>query len=102
MADYNRQRKQEFYLVLSQKGYYNLSGRLTSKTPGLSAGEIVVKLNVNVPDALFSRPQLQASITVPDNMAPSTISAQVLDNVKEVLQQQTGMDITVSLVEPME
>lgn len=93
----------EFYLVIHRKNYSTLSARLTSRTPDLEAGEVAIKLNVNVPETLFKKPQLQASVTIPeDSVTAPVLNAQVLDNVKEVLAQTTGMDISLRVVEPTE
>src|SRR5579859_5666037 len=90
----------EFYLVVHRKNYSSLSGRLSTRTPDLEAGEVAIKLNVTVPETLFKRPQLQASVTIPESaVTPPVLDAQVLDNVREVLEQQTGMDISVRLIE---
>lgn len=91
----------EGYLCLKKKGYYQLTARLTQKSPALQAGEVAVKLSVKVPDALFTTPQLRADIQIPESaVTPPTLDAVVLDNVREVLEQQTGMQVQVAVVEP--
>lgn len=95
-------REFEGYLVVSPKGWCGLSGRLTSKVPALKSDEQAVKLSVKVPDALFKRPQLKASITIPESSVSSpVIDATVLDNIREIMCQQTGLDVSVSLVDPL-
>jgi hypothetical protein len=89
-----------FYLVVRKKNWSVLAARLSLKNPSLKSGEVAIKVSVAVPDALFARPQLQAKLTVPEGaVSKPVIDATVLDNVREVLQQQTGMDIKLSLVE---
>ena len=89
------------YLVLSPKGWSGLSGRLTSKVPSLDADEQAVKISVKVPDALFKRPQLKANIVIPESaVSAPVINAEVLDNVREILSQTTGLDVSVSVVLP--
>lgn len=90
-----------FYLVLKPgKWPSELKGRLANKLPSLAVGEVPVKIDVNVPDALFKRAQLQAKITIPESAVTApVVTAEVLDNVREILSQQTGLDVTVSLVE---
>jgi hypothetical protein len=78
-----------------------LSGRLVTSAPSLHKGEIAVKVTVSVPKSLFIVPQLRAEIRIPESsVTPPTVDAQVLDNVREVLEQQTGMEINVSVIEP--
>lgn len=98
-----KQRRLEGYIVVKPKGvFYDLAARYASRTPALSKDEIAIKLNISVPDALFTRPQLQASVVIPeDAVTKPVLDAQVLDNVREVIEQQTGMDVRVSLVEPV-
>jgi hypothetical protein len=98
---YIQQVKGEFYLVIRRKNYNSLSGRISTRTPDLEAGEVAIKLNVEVPETLFKKPQLQATVVIPQSsVSPPVIDATVLDNVKEILEQQTGLAITLNLVEP--
>jgi hypothetical protein len=89
-----------FYLVLkpSARSYTNtLSARLAKKKPSLAAGEVVMLLDVDLPESLFKRPQLSAKVRVPpDQMGKTFITADVADNVAAVLSQQLGMRVTVS------
>lgn len=94
-------RKQKFYIALRPATYDGLRGRIGQSMPRLDAGEIALELNVEVPSALFQKPTLRASVAVPeDAVTAPTVSAEVLDNVRAVLEQQTGMRIEVALVEP--
>lgn len=91
----------DFYLVVRQKGYSSLGARLGTHAPSLDKGEVAIKLNVQLPETLFAKPQLQATVRIPESaVSAPVIDATVLDNVKEVLEQQTGMNITLRLVEP--
>lgn len=71
--------------------------RLTKKRPATAPDEIAINLNLDIPDALFIKPTLHASIAVPDNfgLAPE-ITAEVADNIAEVLRQQTGLRVHIS------
>lgn len=96
------QRTLEGYIVVKPKGHYGLSARLASRTPALSKDEVAIKLDIRVPDALFKRPQIQAKVVIPeDAVTAPVLNATVLDNVREALQQQTGLDVSVSLVETL-
>lgn len=91
----------EFYLAVKKKrGWSALTARLTNKSPSLVSGEVAIKVTVNVPDALFERPQLQARIVVPESaVSKPVIDATVIDNIQETLNKQFGLDVRVSLVE---
>ena len=93
----------DFYLSLKKKGWAGLTGRLTKSATDLAAGEVSVKVSVQLPAALFDRPQLQASIIIPEGaLSAPVIDATVLDNVREIIQQQLGIDLKIQLVEPVE
>jgi len=92
-----------FYLVLKQSPRYwrDMTARITSKQPKLQSNERALRLNVKVPRAIFQTPALKATISVPeDAVSKPLIDAVVLDNVREIIQQQTGLNVSVSLVEP--
>jgi len=94
----------ERYLVVSAKksyGSYTCNGvRVVTNKPALSRGEKMIKLRMELPDALFAEPELVATITIPeDKVNRPVIDAETLDNVKEVLENQTGLSISIALVE---
>jgi len=96
--------KGSFYLVIRRGRYWSeLKARITTSEPKLDADERVLKLNVCVPRAIFNTPTLQATVTVPEEViSQPVITAQVLDNVKEIIEQQTGLSVQVSVIEPTE
>lgn len=70
------------------------------KDATIASNAIAIKVTLNLPDTLFVKPQLCATIKVdPSSVPPAEIQADVLDNIKEVLQQKTGLDINISMVE---
>lgn len=52
------------YLTIGSRG----SLRITKNTPSLYQDEISVKLDINVPDAIFKRPLPTLSIDLPENV----------------------------------
>lgn len=90
-----------FYIVLRTFGSYGLKARMTTKLPALAAGEVVVKVNIEVPVALFERPQLQATIVVPaSDVSAPVIDAKVQDNIAAALSEQLGIRVEVSAATP--
>jgi hypothetical protein len=68
----------------------------------MRANALALRLELNLPDALFVRPQLQASITVDsDKVSAPVINAEVVDNIQRALSAQLGVDIKLSVVEPL-
>jgi len=92
----------EFYLIVKRSRTWNqLAARLTGKSPSLEVGEVAIKLKVSVPETLFTKPQLKATVIIPESaVSAPVIDATVIDNVQEILSQQTGMQVTVAVVEP--
>ena len=87
------------WLIFTKKG----SCRITVKKPWLDWDEVAVLLEIELPDALFQRPRLEAKITVPDEAARSdTIQAVVADNVQEAIEQATRLTFSVAVVEACE
>lgn len=92
------------YLVIGYKPNAfprrNPSARLSVQSPSLKGNEIAVALKIDVPDSLFKVPQLRASITVPeDSVSAPVIEAEVLENIKEELNQQLGVDLSIQVIE---
>lgn len=87
--------KLPFFLTINQKG----SVKATKNKPYLDWNEISIQMNLVLPDALFKKPQLSANITIPDEAAISKmIEAEVRDNVKEAIEQVTGMEVKLNLI----
>jgi len=72
----------------------SLSGRMPS-------GAIALKLNLELPDTLFDKPQLQATIKINEgDISKPIINAAVLDNIKAEFSRQMGIDMNIQIVEP--
>lgn len=83
------------WLTISSRG----ATRMTNSKPRLNADEISMNLNIELPDALFQKPALVASITVPNEAAVSeVISSIVYDNVEEAIETATGLTFAISVV----
>lgn len=90
------------YLVLARvKGRYGwgLDARVAKKSPRLAPNEVAVELNIKVPEALFSRPALRASVVVADSaVSAPVIDAAVVSNAEQVLRDQLGLDVQLTVV----
>jgi len=70
---------------------------LTRKKPDTGAQEVAIKIEIEVPDALFLRPTLTAKIAVPEDAPISTeVPVEVQDNLAALLSEQMGVQIHVS------
>lgn len=85
--------------------YLTFSGSMTTprtykNRPNLAYDEISMRLSVNLPDALFKKPQLSAEINVPETAAqPTEISADVQENVRLAIEESTGMEVKITFPE---
>ncbi len=101
----------EFYLVLSPKmAVYDkdhIAGlaipKISKGSPTLGRNEVVMKLKIEVPESLFLKPSLEASIVVPaDKVSSTVITPEIQENIREVVKQSTGLDLSITLINPVE
>ena len=87
------------YLTINSRG----SMRITQGKPSLSWDEVSVRLNVDLPDEIFNRPRLEASITIPQEaVSPEIISAETIQNTKEAIEQATGLTFDIKVIKKEE
>lgn len=90
----------EFYLVVSKKNRWSTRVRLSINSPRMEPNEVAVKMKLELPDALFDKPQLQAKVSIPESsVSPQVIDATVIDNIQDAIKSVTGLEIKVSVVE---
>lgn len=69
--------------------------------PAVGPDEIAMKVLFELPEALFKRPKLQATVTVPDSAVQTeVITAETVDNIEELVKQHIGMELKVQVVLP--
>lgn len=91
---------QELYLVVrpSRQG---LAARVLTRAPRLAADEISLLLTLALPDTLFKKPALRASIVIPDeSVNRPVIDSTVVDNIKSEIQKQLGVELTIAVMDP--
>lgn len=93
----------EQYIIVKKSGRFSYSSRMTKGTPALDRNEIAVKVSIEIPDAIFERPALTATIKVPDTaVSKPVIEAEVIDNVQDIIKQNTGFDVKLEVVSEQE
>lgn len=91
------------YLVLKPKSHGSLAVRAVSRPPRLAADEIAMAITVVVPDAMFKKPALQATVRIPpESVNRPTIDAAITDNIRMELEKQLGVEVSIAVVEPTE
>lgn len=73
---------------------------IREREPVLKGDEISVKLELEIPNALFERPKLEARVSVPPEAVGSPqITTKVTDNLEKLLKESTGLNLTLKLIE---
>lgn len=81
--------------------YVNSGGavRVTKARMAPKFDEVVIGLAVQLPDALFKKPQLSAVLTIPDDVAvPAELPVEVVANVQEAIRSASGMECRLSVI----
>jgi hypothetical protein len=69
--------------------------RITKHKPNVSGSEVSIMLNIRLPKTLFTRPQIEANIQVPeDSVIPPVVSMEVIDNIQEIAATQ-GLELVI-------
>lgn len=64
--------------------------------PPSKPGEIPINLSVSLPESLFKEPQFTAAISVAEeSVTPGTVSAEVVNNIQEIVRETTGLELTI-------
>lgn len=93
------------YLVVSMRRAWQVGGnewrgeagpiRVSKGKPSTGANEIAIALKLELPIALFQRPDLTANIVVPPERAPFVITPDVQENIAEQIREQTGFTVRI-------
>ena len=91
--------KAPFYLIVNKKG----SVRTTKTQPDLKWDEISIQMNLDLPDTLFKKPLLSASIVVNEKqVTPAVISPVIKNNIQDSIKQHSGVEVKLTIVDPAE
>lgn len=86
------------YLCIKKNGYRS-SARFVKTSPALDFNEIAVRLEIELPDELFAKPRLEATIKVPkEAVSAPIIPAEVIDNTQDIIKQSTGFEVRLTAV----
>lgn len=85
----------QFYLVVNKSG----TVKTYKNKPGLNWDEISMRMNLTLPDALFQKPLLEATVIIPESAAmPQTIDAEVAANARDAIEMATGLEVQLKIV----
>jgi hypothetical protein len=85
--------KASSWLIIGRNG---IKGTRKTK-PALDWDEIAIKMNLEVPNELFQRPTIEATVTVTD-VPNNAYEPEIIINTKELIEQQTGAKINFRLL----
>lgn len=86
--------------ISSYSNFRTYTSRMTKGTPKLDADEVAVKVSLELPEALFDKPTLEANIEVPKEVVSKpVIDASMVDNVQDIIKQNTGFDVRLEVVD---
>jgi|SRR5581483_3900329 len=73
--------------------------RMVERTPTLKGNEVGLRLLIELPDALFKRPTLEAKFSVDEKMVPKIeITPGVIKNMENLIKENIGMNVHIDLV----
>lgn len=88
-----------FYLVVKESGVV----KTCKSKPSLKNDEISIRIQMQIPNALFQKPILSANIIVPHEAVHNKIiEPQIKDNIKDAIQQAAGMEVKINFVDQVE
>ncbi len=95
----------EKYLVISATkrnkwSSFNPKIKIMERVPTLKGNEVSLRLKLELPDAMFERPQLEATMSVPIDAVPEIkITSDVTDNIEKIIKETIGLTMNVSVIE---
>jgi hypothetical protein len=85
--------KANSWLIIDRNGI-----KATRKTkPALGWDEIAIKINLEIPNELFQRPTIEATVSVKD-VPNNAYEPEIIINTKELIEQQTGARINFRIL----
>ena len=74
-----------------------------NRTPALKEGEVAIRLNISLPEALFEQPSFKATIEVPaESVTGPLVDAETINNITELVAQSTGLTLTLEVPDEVE
>ena len=99
--------QKDFYLVVGAKKARRYGSALElctprivvgkgNQTPKVNAGEIAIRVTIELPESLFKKPAFKAKVSVPaDSVTAPIIDASVVNNIAEIVAAETGIHLTI-------
>lgn len=86
---------EQAYLVIGPTGIR----AIRKSKPRLRFDEISIRICLDIPNAIFKRPHIEAYIKVgKEAIRPNEISPEIIINTKKLIEQETGMKIDLRII----
>lgn len=86
--------KTNFYLVVNSKGAVGVK----KSKPAVRSDEVCIACGLILPDTLFQKPQINATITIdPTKVMPLIINAETEQLVKGAIESATGLEVKLTI-----
>jgi len=73
--------------------------RFRKSKPTLRADEVAIYLDIRLPDALYVKPTLQATVTIKDEaVTPEILTPDIVITTAEMIEKATGMKVEIRVV----
>lgn len=82
------------YLTVNSRG----TARFTKTRCGLNWNEIAIKVNFEIPDKLFERPMIEATIEISKDIIPKPQPVKLILNTKELIEESTGAKVNFKVL----
>ena len=76
--------------------------RVTKTQTGTKVNEVMMQLDLSVPDALFRRPRLEGRITIEAGEMPDVLKGELVKDVTDQLSEMIGTEVILTVVTPEE
>ena len=74
--------------------------KVSKSKPDTSANQVAIQLDLDIPDAIFEKPQFVATIKVPkESVSMPIVNADIETNIAHILKQQLGIEVHVTATE---
>ena len=85
--------KTNSWLIINKRGIVGVR----KNKPPLGWDEIAVRINLEVPNQLFERPQVEATLKI-ENIPNNSYSPELLVNTADLIEQQTGSKVIFEVI----
>jgi hypothetical protein len=68
--------------------------RMTKNKPPTQSDEVAIKVNIDLPDALFTKPAMEITLSAPEPQGVE-LSTEVQDQISEFIAEATGLKTVV-------